>query len=167
MSYYSTLCKMSVHTFYTWLYSGDFEKSNSDPDRIWTKIVQIRNSDLWSTKPFRIIILYHKENNMHSPVPWRCVPERSVPVTIRPLDFCNDPSPGRPVPWTIRPLEETSPGRNVPWTKRPLDETSPGRNLPWTNRPLDDPSPLILWKNVPKFAVYCIPKYVSLQSEKS
>jgi hypothetical protein len=34
-----------------------------------------------------------KQTILTSSVPWRCVPERSVPVTIRPLDFCNDPSP--------------------------------------------------------------------------
>jgi hypothetical protein len=76
-------------------------------------------------------------------VPWWCVLERSVPITIRPLDFCNNPSPGRSVPWTICPLDDPSPGRSFPWTIHPLplDETSPGRTVPWTNHPLDKTSP--------------------------
>jgi hypothetical protein len=42
-------------------------------------------------------------------VPWRCVPGRSVPVTIRPLDFCNEAPPGQNVPWTKGPLGNISP----------------------------------------------------------
>jgi hypothetical protein len=36
-------------------------------------------------------------------VPWRCIPGRSVPLTVRPLDFCNKASPGQSVPWTKDP----------------------------------------------------------------
>jgi hypothetical protein len=32
-----------------------------------------------------------------------------APVTVSPLDFCNDPTPGKNIPWPIRPLDDTSP----------------------------------------------------------
>jgi hypothetical protein len=62
--------------------------------------------------------------------PWWSLPAQSIPVTIRPLEFCNEASPGRTVPWRNRPLDDPSPGLTFPWMKCPLDKPSPGWHIP-------------------------------------
>jgi hypothetical protein len=137
-----------------------------------------RSKDLWPFEFFQYLFW----------VPWRSVPEQSVPVTVRPLDFRNDASPGQSVPWIMRPLDDSSPGRTVSWrtvlwTNRPLGDLTP-----WMIRPLDKTSPKMgtdsppplqkiahafrsrIYRNLRGFNVTCeknLSKYSSYTAESS